>query len=72
MLKYNVSIKYVRVSINCAVVKYSVSIKYVGISTSCAHSCASTRRWRTPFVDPPRAYTIVIAFSNACSNKEIV
>ena len=52
--------------------KYCVSIKYVSISTSCAYSCARARRWRTPFVDPPRAYTTVIAFSNACSNKEIV
>ena len=52
--------------------KYTVSIKYVSISINCAHLCARARRWRTPFVDPPRAYTTVIAFSNACSNKQII
>ena len=46
--------------------------KHIPVQCFPAHSCASARRCNTLFVEPPNAYTIVIAFSKACNELRFV
>ena len=52
---YTIYQMYSMLELASTVLKYIISIKYVSISISCAYLCASARRGRTLFMEPPRA-----------------